>query len=358
MALLSIPSITKGTPAAIALDKSALFALSAVAADDYFSDQANVSKCIIEYKSSTGNQKKKLIFNLSDSSPTANLSISNKGGKSSFDLVKIILEDFDGDVLVLSGNQIPSGFNIQIGGGGLTLDAYVSLLMRMEGSNGGSSFTDETGKTVTSVNAVTSTTNPKVGASAALFNGTNSSLSIPQSTDFDLGTGDFTIEGWFRWDGNLDGFAKINPVISYGDGPNYNTAADWYVIMATQHPAFGNKAFFQIGRYGNGLGDAAVNFLLPSGGANPTIGQWYHYAFVRESGVVKCFVDGVATVCADNQSATQATLSVSLNRVAASALYLGKVSAGGVAMNYMSGAIDELRVSKGIARYNSNFNPK
>lgn len=111
MALLTIPAVTKGTPATITLDKTTLFAISAVAADAYFSVQGNVDKCIIEYRSSPGKQKRRLVFDLSDPSPTASFLVSAKA-RSSFVISKIILVDFVSDTLSVPSAQIPSGLGI------------------------------------------------------------------------------------------------------------------------------------------------------------------------------------------------------------------------------------------------------
>jgi len=117
MALLTIPSITKGTIATISLDKTELFALAAVAADDYFSVETNVKRCVVELNSDPGNQRKILQFNLSQSTPTASILISLTG-RDSFLLESLVLEDYDGGILVLSRSQLPSGLDISIGGGG------------------------------------------------------------------------------------------------------------------------------------------------------------------------------------------------------------------------------------------------
>jgi hypothetical protein len=76
--------------------------------------------------------------------------------------------------------------------------ANVVLLMPMTGTNGGTTFTDLKGHSVTANgNAVTSTAR-YVGTlgSSALFDGTTDYLSIPASSEFNMGTGDFCIEAW------------------------------------------------------------------------------------------------------------------------------------------------------------------
>lgn len=115
MALLTIPSqpLAKASAHTISLNKSDLFALSAISGDAYFSVQANVARCIMEYNSDPGNQREILTFDLSQASPTASFLVSARA-RSSFLLERIVLEDFDGGTLILTGAQIPSGFTITI----------------------------------------------------------------------------------------------------------------------------------------------------------------------------------------------------------------------------------------------------
>lgn len=110
MSLLSIPSVTKGESAIVTLNKSELFSLSAVSSDPTFSIQANVKKCIVEYGSNPGNQKKVLQFDLSQSSPSASLFLSLKA-RDAFNIDRLILEDFDGDTLLVERSQLPSGLD-------------------------------------------------------------------------------------------------------------------------------------------------------------------------------------------------------------------------------------------------------
>lgn len=111
MPLLTIPSITKGNSATISLNKATLFSLSSVLADPYFSIQANVKKCVVEYNSNPGNEREVLEFDLSQSSPSVSFLISNKA-RDSFLLERVILEDFDNGTLIIERASLPSGLDI------------------------------------------------------------------------------------------------------------------------------------------------------------------------------------------------------------------------------------------------------
>ena len=79
------------------------------------------------------------------------------------------------------------------------------------------------------------------------------------------------------------------------------------------------------------------------------LNTWYHIAVVRENGTAKLYINGVHEGTANSFS----TPSNSLNVVIGS-MY----SAEGDNHNWgLNGYIDEIRISKGIARWTSNFTP-
>ena len=74
-----------------------------------------------------------------------------------------------------------------------------SLLMHFSGSNGSTTFIDNSQNTltVTSNNgAAISTAQSKFGGSSGYFDGTNDYVSVPNNSALDFGSGDFTIEYW------------------------------------------------------------------------------------------------------------------------------------------------------------------
>lgn len=194
------------------------------------------------------------------------------------------------------------------------------LLMHMDGINNGTVFLEEKGKTITKGGTVvTSTTNPKFGSTSSAFN--NGALSAPASTDF-LFTGDFTIEGWIRFNAITGGVQCL-----YGQ----KNATNYY---------------FYIGWYGaNGQWICALNGQsnLSFNNAAPVAGQWYHVAFVRSNGAVKLYVDGVGS----NSIANSSTLGYS-----DAAAYVGCTYPS---QNILVGNIDDIRVTKDVARYTANF---
>ena len=87
----------KGSPTEFTLDKTAL---AAIVADAYYADEDNWKEVVLNYKSSTGNQKEIVKFDASLASPTANFAVSLKA-KDVFEIHKIVIKDFDGGSIVI-----------------------------------------------------------------------------------------------------------------------------------------------------------------------------------------------------------------------------------------------------------------
>ncbi|MDP3052819.1 MAG: LamG-like jellyroll fold domain-containing protein [bacterium] len=204
-----------------------------------------------------------------------------------------------------------------------TTDSYNKLLLHMEGS--GTSFSDSaTGKAVTAVGSATQTTAQyKFGSKSAVFNGSTDYLTVPDSADWDFGTGDFTIDSWVK----------------------FNSVSGWagFVGQGVSDPYF----------YFGGYGGEQISFYSINSGVVASVGGavtyttnvWYHFAVVRNGDNLRIFKDGIQV------GSTTTGLGTLPN--SASVLVMG--STGGAM--YLNGWIDEVRISKGIARWTSNFTP-
>jgi hypothetical protein len=174
---------------------------------------------------------------------------------------------------------------------------------------------------------VTSTTSPKFGTASAYFDGGGSNLSLADSADWDFGTGDFTIDGWI----NLDTFTA-------GDGGGLIsnlTTASWDVGWRLGVLPTGKIQF----RYDGNTAETAASSI--------TSGSWIHYAFVRNGNSGQGYINGTASGTAVNL--TGITIDAT-----ASGLVFGKSFTDGGA-NCYNGRFDELRISKGIARWTADF---
>lgn len=183
-------------------------------------------------------------------------------------------------------------------------------------------------------NAQISTTQSKFGGSSMLFNGTSDGLYLPSNQNVTLGSGDFTIEGWVRFTANLP----------YKDGDNNYSAC-----FFGQPQTGGLSIVFKSGTSSGA--PTSINYtIIGTSTISRTISLsnnvWYHVAISRSSGTVYMFIDGAlqGTSFANTTSFTTGTCQIG---------YLNLTSF----LDYFPGYIDDLRVTKGFARYTTNFTP-
>lgn len=211
-------------------------------------------------------------------------------------------------------------------GGGTATDPYFSsviALLHLDGTNGSTTFTDVKGHTFTGAGtAALSTATYKFGGAALNLAGAGAFISTAHA-DFNLlSGGDYTVECW----ANL----FSSPPSSYG-----------CVVFSKDTPTGGF-----ILRVGPTL---AMEVVFPSLGVMSSPwgvppGVWTHLGYCRAGSTHYLFMNG-------------AVFSTSaFNRVvdAASAFRVGASSNAGYE-GYWLGQIDEVRVTKGVARYTSAY---
>lgn len=207
------------------------------------------------------------------------------------------------------------------------LDRYYqnnSLLLHMNGTNGSTTFTDNSSvpKTITANGgAQISTTQSKFGGSS-LFTGTsgNNFLQIPASNDFIFGTGNFTVEGWFLPSGAGD------ERTFYIHG--INTIGGLTLFVGTGGARF----------RANGTTDLV---------AGSSITTWTHIAFVRSGNTRYIFINGALS--------NSDSLSFNVSDDVVTDIGASSQNASDSFKYY--GYIDDLRITKGVARYTAAFNP-
>jgi hypothetical protein len=205
--------------------------------------------------------------------------------------------------------------------------ANVSLLLHMNGANGGTTFTDNSANAFTVTangNAQTSTAQSKFNGSSGYFDGSGDYLSLSYSAALEFGTGDFTIEFWVYLSDLTYRFFLGGPSNSGG-----------YLFMAINPTASGQ---IWVGRAGT---DWPLQFSSHSISTN----TWTHIAVSRSGTNARCFVGGT-------QLGSTATNSTSWT-VNPSGFWVGAQGGGSSLNGYMA----ELRLTKGVARYTSNFTP-
>ncbi len=196
--------------------------------------------------------------------------------------------------------------------------AGVVLLLHMEGPAGGRTFVDVGGHTVRADGAARIGTTARFGSGGASFDGSGAQLVVtPRAREFVFeGAEAFTMEAWVNGTGTIFSCDSFGLVMSIKDA---RTLYVW------------------------------VNGVLPwdyTGTAAGTVPEgWHHVALAYDGTTYRWFIDGTVTLERAGRLSSQTN----------DYLVIGGYS-GGV-QPWFNGAIDEVRVTRGVARYTSRFTP-
>ena len=160
------------------------------------------------------------------------------------------------------------------------------------------------------------------------FDGTGDYLGVTGNSDYDFGTGDFTIEGYFYTTNNNGTIASSQNYYSGGSNGN------WLIrISSATQLAFASY-------------DGAGNEEYTEFTARYQTNTWHHFAFVRSGTTLTCYLDG--------SSVGTLTVSKSLSD-GSNGILIGEDSAN---LNpEFNGKISNFRINKGTALYTTNFTP-
>jgi YD repeat-containing protein len=201
--------------------------------------------------------------------------------------------------------------------------ANVGLLLHMEGAHGGTTIVDSSAgpKSLTAAgDARTSTTQARFGASSAAFDGSGDYWFAPHSGDFSIQAGDFTVEAWvYRAVGGAQHYILSKRSLSASNG--------WELRITASN----TLQFFYTG--GSALASTAS---VPSG-------TWVHVAATRSGSTVRLFIGGVQSGSATFSNGTENTADTL------------KIGVGNDLSGGFNGYIDEVRITKGVARYTGSF---
>ena len=159
---------------------------------------------------------------------------------------------------------------------------------------------------------------------SVFFDGSGDYLQISDSTDFTMGSGDYTIEGWF--------YSKDVSATRRFYGQRASDASESQFLLETNSSAVLSYYFF--------IGNTSYQVEGSALAAN----RWYHIAVTRSGNIHTLYVDGT--------SVATRTLSGSLDD-RAQPFSIGRQ--GNYTSDTFSGYISNLRVCKGHAVYKSNF---
>ena len=177
---------------------------------------------------------------------------------------------------------------------------------------------------IDTIGAQITTAVKKFGTGSVEFNGTSDYLNIPYKSQWDLSSDDFTIEAWAYAD-TLGSYNSIVGQWPNGGGSNSNS----FVLETV-----GSEMRFYF--------CSGTNVAYNSLGAIST-GSWDHWAVTREGTTLRGFKNGTLVF-------TNASFG-GMNNAPSDITVGGNVAGAG----YWDGYIDDLRITKGVARYTSNF---
>ncbi|MFZ2300226.1 MAG: LamG domain-containing protein [Candidatus Moraniibacteriota bacterium] len=155
---------------------------------------------------------------------------------------------------------------------------------------------------------------------AMYFDGTNDYVSVADATALELGSGDFTIDFFAKFDDVASTRGLVSKWGATG-GSTLSYALDW--VTGTNQLRFHCSS--------DGAADTAYNQSF-----TPAVGGWYHITIVRSGSALRHYVDGV-------QLGSDLSISggcFDSNRP----LLIGATDIGGGSFSYHDGAIDEVRI--------------
>jgi len=217
------------------------------------------------------------------------------------------------------------------------IDSYTKLMLHMDGADDGTTFTDDSAEThsITRVNALTKTGTKKFGTASGYFDGNNDYLSLPDSTDWDFGTDDFTIDFWFYRSskhsiadvilGSYYGFGTVGEYELYA-----NIYDDYKISMSFHYDSWPSHSVTQSDTY--------------------SLNVWHHAAIVRNGTNISLYIDGISKDSITVPSDLTVNNPYDSQRIGATMAFPGTY-------DYV-GYLDEFRISKGKARWTTNFTPE
>jgi hypothetical protein len=216
--------------------------------------------------------------------------------------------------------------------------ANVVLLLDGDGTSGddNNTFTDSSTNThtITRNGNVTQGSFSPYGDNWSNYFDGSSSLKFNSSGDYNLGVGDFTIEGWFYKTASTASQTIVSSGSYYTAGANGN-----WVLRITSATQIAFATY-------NGTGNEEYSEFS----AATSLNTWHHFALVREgtgTNQTKFYLDGVL--------AGSMTVSKSLSDGSVNGIYIGSDGAG--PNNDFNGYLSNVRILTATALYTSGFTP-
>ena len=229
--------------------------------------------------------------------------------------------------------------NVKVAGqsSGETSFNKVSLLLPFDGSDTATSTSDESDNSHTITFAGTAqldTAQKKFGTASLLLDGDSDYIQVADHDSFDFGAGDFTAECWIR-------FAALGNNTIFSHWANGTSSSMSYYLTY-----FNSSGILRLGHYLSGNADTSYSW-------SPSTGTWYHIALERSGTTIKVYIDGTSVI-----SVAASTTALRDSEDPFRVGVFNDASTGSPTLDwYFNGHIDDLRITKGLARYGTNFTP-
>jgi len=201
-------------------------------------------------------------------------------------------------------------------------------------------FLEEKGKAVTVVgNTSVNTTTKKYGTGSGYFDGTGDYLELADHADYAIGTGDFTIEMWF----NMSAYPAAGT--TYALASKYLGPLSRWLIYLGQSVTSDSGLKFVACNGSTAINSGSTDATVTLASLGVVINTWHHVAAVRKDGILYVYLNGAVL---PKQTAINYDITYTGGTV--------QVGAQNALMPF-NGYIDDLQITKGIAKYISNFTP-
>jgi hypothetical protein len=258
--------------------------------------------------------------NVTNSSPSIDIGRYSAGGN---------FYGYMGSLRIVNGQAVYSGATYTVPNAPLTTTGYGTTSQSITASNtklllnytNAGIYDGKMASNLETLSNVQVATNPvKYGSGSMSFgSGTANYLAYLNNPGFVFGTGDFTVEFW------MNTFDITACLIRFSTG----STGYWQMALSVSSIVWQNSQ--------------DVNNLYVASCPQAFNGQWHHIAVTRTGGINRLFFDGTLL--------TSAADTTNYNGSA------GNMQIGWDGTNQFTGFIDDLRFTKGVARYIANFTP-
>lgn len=223
---------------------------------------------------------------------------------------------------------------------GVAYDPYwanVSALLHADGANNSTAFVDEKGAAINRIGTTVAlqTAQSKFGGSSIGGISDTSYLEIPYNSNLICDAQDFTAECWIY----PTSVPNSMTVMQIGSSCN-GSVPNWALSIL-------NTGVVNVFAAAAPTTDSALYASANSTNV-VTLNAWNHLAFVKHGSTIYCFLNG------NLEASTSLTFTPSGD--SSTGLRIGnRFPSNPCAISYLNGYIDEVRVTKGVARYTSSF---